>query len=452
MRLKDRLRALFRGPPKIPSGLFTYRGSGEFTGLALQLRIEPEEEGLLVINANTVLYLNRTAAAHAYFFMRGLSTEGAVGELRRLYRVGVEEARRDHEELIYTISTLAQTEEVCPISYLGVERTEPFSESLSAPVRMDLALTFRCQNNCLHCYAGGPHETPELSTEDWKRVMDKLHEIGVFIYTFTGGEPTLREDLPELLAYAQKAGAVTGLITNGRRLGDEAYVERLVEAGLDFVQITLESHLPEVHDAITQVPESWEETVEGIRRIVPTPIYATTNTTLNKMNADHFLETVQFIYDLGVRAFGCNSLIYSGKAPEVAEEFALSIEELKELLPRILAKARALEMRFNWFTPTQYCVLNPVSLNLGVKSCSACRANMCVGPQGEAYPCQSYFEPLGNILKDDWDSIWNHPLCQEIRNRKYAPEKCRECPELQVCGGGCPLELKEKGYLCPGNP
>jgi len=450
MKLKDRFGTLLKKPSKLPSGLFTYRGSGEFAGLALQLRIEPGGDGLLVINANTVLYLNKTAAAHAYFFMKGFPMEEAVKELRRLYRVDPATAKRDHEELIYNISTLAQTEEVCPFSYLNIERAEPFSQALSAPIRMDLALTFRCQNNCLHCYAGGPHETPELSAEEWKRVMDKLHEIGVFIFTFTGGEPTLREDLPELMAYAQRLGVVTGLITNGRCLKDEAYVKPLVEAGLDFVQITLESHIPEVHDAITRVAGSWKETVEGIKSIVPTPIYVSMNTTLNKRNADHFLDTVQFIYDLGVRAFGCNSLIYSGKAPGIAEEFALPLEELKELLPRVLAKARALEMRFNWFTPTRYCELNPLSLNLGVKSCSACRINMCVGPQGEVYPCQSYFESLGSILKDSWGSIWNHPRCVEIRNREYAPERCRDCAELQVCGAGCPLELKERGYLCLG--
>jgi radical SAM protein with 4Fe4S-binding SPASM domain len=435
---------------KLPTGRFTYRGSGEFAGLALQLRIEPSGEGLLVINANTVLYLNKTAAAHAYFFMKGLPTEEAVKELRRLYRIDYGTAKKDHEELIYNISTLAQTEEVCPFSYLNIERAEPFSQDLSAPIRMDLALTFRCQNNCVHCYAGGPHETPELSTEDWKRVMDKLHEIGVFIFTFTGGEPTLREDLPELLAYAQRLGIVTGLITNGRRLKDESYVKLLVGAGLDFVQITLESHVPEVHDEITRVPGSWEETVEGIRRIVPTTIYVTTNTTLNRKNADHFLDTIQFIHDLGVRAFGCNSLIYSGKAPSIAGDFALSVEELKELLPRVLVKARALEMKFSWFTPTQYCLLNPVALGLGIKSCSACRTNMCVNPEGDVYPCQSYFESLGNILKDKWGSIWNHPRCVEIRSRAYAPERCRECAELQVCGAGCPLELREKGYLCLG--
>lgn len=92
---------------------------------------------------------------------------------------------------------------------------------------MDLALTFRCQNNCVHCYAGGPHKTSELTTEQWKEVINTLSQIGVFILTFTGGEPTLREDLPELLFYARNKGMVTGLITNGRRLKDKAYVETL---------------------------------------------------------------------------------------------------------------------------------------------------------------------------------------------------------------------------------
>lgn len=442
------LRSVFKKRAGVPSGLYTYRGSGQFLGLALQLRIEPEGEGLLVINANTVLYLNRSAAAHAYFFMQGLSTDEAVKQMRHIYKISAEHAKKDHEQLIYNISTLAQTEDVCPFSYLDIEKAEPFSHETSAPIRMDLALTFRCQNDCVHCYAGGPHETAEFSTDDWKKVIDKLKALGIFIITFTGGEPTLRDDLPELLAYAQNLGIVTGLITNGRRLKDDSYAKRLHDSGLDFVQITLESHFPEVHDAITKSPGSWQETVEGIKTILRTHIYVTTNTTLNRMNVENFLDTVQFIHDLGVRAFGFNSIIYSGKAPAIAEGFALSIEELKDILSKIPVKASALDMKFNWFTPTQYCSLNPLSMNLGVKSCSACRVNMCVGPNGDVYPCQSYFESLGNILKDDWNSIWNHPLCKEIRGRKYAPEKCKDCPELQICGAGCPLELKEQGYIC----
>lgn len=436
------------GKPRIPQGLYTYRGRDEFAGLALQLRVEPSGIGLLVINANTVLYLNKTATAHTYLLMQGMPTEEAVKKIKRMYRVEEEVARKDHERIIYTVSTLAQTEEVCPISFLDVEQVEPFTQELSAPIRMDLALTFRCQNNCVHCYAGGPHETPELTTDEWKKVIDQLHNIGVFLFTFTGGEPTLREDLPELLRYAQEKGTVTGLITNGRRLRNKEYVQKLVDAGLDFVQITLESHDPAIHDSITRVRGSWQETVEGIKNIVPTPIYITTNTTLNRLNADNFLETIDFLHDLGLQVFACNSLIYSGNAPSIADEFALKIGTLKKLLPKIIGKARKLGMKFMWYTPTQYCQLNPVSLGLGVKSCTAARVNMCVGPRGEVYPCQSYFKEVGNILEEPWEKIWNHPLCTSLRAREYAPEKCAKCPLLPVCGAGCPLELKETKYIC----
>ncbi|MFQ6065287.1 MAG: radical SAM protein [Candidatus Bathyarchaeia archaeon] len=433
---------------RVPQGLYMYRGRDEYAGLALQLRVEPDGTGLLVINANTVLYLNETATAHAYFFIQGMPTEEVVKKIKRMYRVKGAVARKDHEHILYTVSTLAQTEEVCPISFLDVEQVEPFSQELSAPIRMDLALTFRCQNNCVHCYAGGPHDTPELTTDQWKEVIDRVYKIGVFLLTFTGGEPTLREDLPELLHYAQKKGIVTGLITNGRRLSDKEYVRKLEDAGLDFVQITLESHDPTIHDAITGVEGSWKETVEGIKNVIPTQIYITTNATLNKLNAKTFLKTVEFLHDLGLRVFACNSLIYSGSAPSIADKFALEIEILKQLLPKIVGKAHKLGMKFMWYTPTQYCQLNPVNFGLGVKSCTAARVNMCIGSRGEVYPCQSYFKEVGNILKHPWERIWNHPLALKLRAREYAPEKCAGCPDLPVCGAGCPLELQAAKYLC----
>jgi radical SAM protein with 4Fe4S-binding SPASM domain len=274
----------------------------------------------------------------------------------------------------------------------------------------------------------------------------------VFILTFTGGEPTLRGDLAELLLYAQNNGMVTGLVTNGRKLNDKAYVKAMEKSGLDFVQITLESHDAEIHDKMTSARGSWKETVAGIKNAVPSQIYVTTNTTLSKYNATSFLETIDFLKGLGVAAFGCNSLIYSGKAAEVKEEFALSIETLNELLPKIQERANQLGLKFLWYTPTQYCLFDPVKLGLGIKSCTAAMVNMCVGPDGEVYPCQSYFESLGNILKDDWDRIWNHPLALKIRKREYVEPKCKDCEQLQICGGGCPLELKDKKYICAEAP
>jgi len=239
-------------------------------------------------------------------------------------------------------------------------------------------------------------------------------------------------------------------VTNGRRLKDKDYVKTLEKVGLDFVQVTLESHKAAIHDLMTGAKGSWKETVAGIKNVVPTHIYATTNTTLSKHNAGDFLETVDFVKKLGVTAFGCNSLIYSGKASTIADEFALPLETLKELLPKVHDKAEQLNLKFLWYTPTQYCCLNPVSLGLGVKSCTAAMINMCVGPNGDVYPCQSYFESLGNILRDPWQKIWNNPLATKIRNREYVEPKCKNCPELHICGGGCPLELQKDSFVCAG--
>jgi radical SAM protein with 4Fe4S-binding SPASM domain len=433
---------------KISPGRYTYRGEDKFAGMSLQLRIEQSGQGVMVINANTVLHLNHTATAFAYFFMQGLPRDQIVKKIRGMYRVNDDRAKADYEKLVYTISTLAQTEKVDPVSFLEIEKEEPFSYQYSAPLRTDLALTFRCQNDCVHCYAGGPHETPELTSAQWKIVIDKLSEIGVFIVTFTGGEPTLREDLRELLVYAQTKGMVTGLISNGRKLKDRNYVEMLEKASLDFVQVTLESHKPEVHDSITGEKGSWNETVAGIKNAVKSQIYVSTNTTLNKQNATDFLTTVDFIKGLEVDAFGCNSLIYSGKAPAVSQEFALSIEDLKTLLPKIRDKAHLLGLKFLWYTPTQYCHFDPVQLGLGIKTCTAAMINACVGPNGDVYPCQSYFESLGNLLTDSWEKIWGNPLAVKLRSRNYVEQKCKDCSQLEVCGGGCPLELQNQEHLC----
>ena len=416
--------------------------------MALQLRVEPGGKGVMVINANTVLHLNQTASTYAYFFMQGMPERDVLKKVQRIYRVRNAKAKEDYENLVYTISTLAGTEKIDPVTFLHVEREEPFTYQYSAPLRMDLALTFRCQNDCVHCYAGGPHETPELNTQQWKQVIDHISEIGIFTVTFTGGEPTLREDLPELLLYAENKGMVTGLITNGRKLKDKPYVETLEKAGLDFVQITLESHKTKIHGLMTGAKGSWKETVEGIKNVAESQVYLTTNTTLSKHNAADFLDTVDFIKSLNVAAFGCNSLIYSGKANAVTEEFVLPLETLKGLLPRIRDKAHQLGLKFLWYTPTQYCRFDPVQMGLGVKSCTAAMINMCVGPAGDVYPCQSYFESLGNLLLVEWEKIWNNPLAVKLRNREYVESKCKDCPQLQVCGGGCPLELQSGEYVC----
>jgi len=437
-QLRDRLKPLRPLPP----GLHAYERRDESGGkVRLHLRVEPNGNGLLAINAARVLHLNQTAIEYARLILEEVGEEQAVHAIRRRYHVDAATVRADYRRLKEQIDILADpNSNVCPIHGLNLERIDPFSMPLTAPYRMDLALTYRCNNDCPHCYVARPPNYPEMNIADWKATIDRVWQVGIPHICFTGGEATLHPDLAKLVAYAQDTGLVTGLLTNGRRLSDPAYVQQLVAAGLDHVQITLESHAEAVHDTMVAATGAWQETVAGVRNTVAAGLYTTTNTTLTRENVPIIEDTVTFIADLGVDSFACNSLIYAGRGRTVGTGFREG--ELGPMLERVREAADRHGLRLIWYTPTQYCAFSPLQLNLGVKACTAAWYNMCVEPDGAVIPCQSYYEPLGHILRDKWDAIWNHDLAVSLRERRYAPAKCHDCPEFPICGGGCPLYLK----------
>jgi radical SAM protein with 4Fe4S-binding SPASM domain len=281
----------------------------------------------------------------------------------------------------------------------------------------------------------------ELSTADWKRILDKAWELGIPHIIFTGGEPTLREDLPELIAHAEANGQITGLNTNARRLNDAAYVEKLVAAGLDHVQITLESSDGEVHDRMVNAKGAFPQTVKGLKNALASPLYVMTNTTMLRTNAAAIPATLDFLAETGVPTVGLNALIQSGRGASVGT--GLPESELAPLLEVARKKIEANGQRLIWYTPTQYCNFDPMALDLGVKGCTAALYNMCVEPDGGVLPCQSYYRPLGSLLDDPWDSIWNHELAVRLRERQALPVKCTGCALLAECGGGCPLTFEQ---------
>jgi radical SAM protein with 4Fe4S-binding SPASM domain len=162
-----------------------------------------------------------------------------------------------------------------------------------------------------------------------------------------------------------------------------------------------------------------------------------TNTTLLQNNHPDLAATLGFLTELGVPTFGLNALIYSGKGESVGT--GLREEELPPLLELARAHSGRTGQRLIWYTPTEYCHFDPVLLELGVKGCTAALYNMCIEPDGQVIPCQSYYQPVGSLLTSPWDEIWNHPLSVSLRERQNLPEKCTACPVLSECGGGCPL-------------
>jgi radical SAM protein with 4Fe4S-binding SPASM domain len=282
-----------------------------------------------------------------------------------------------------------------------------------------------------------------MSTDAWKKVIDKVWELGIPHIVFTGGEPTLRDDLPELVAYAESLGQITGINTNARRLSDPKFVNALLEAGLDHIQVTLESHDSAIHDQMVGKPGAWKQTIQGLRNLIDTSLYVMTNTTMLQTNVPYLAETLDFLAAEGIPTIGLNALIYAGHGLTVST--GLHESELPALLDLAQAKTSKHGQRLIWYTPTQYCNFDPQQLELGVKGCTASLYNMCVEPDGGVLPCQSYYSQLGNILTDPWDHIWNHELSIQLRERQYVHPTCQDCALLAECGGGCPLAMEAQG-------
>ncbi len=428
-------------PAGVSAGLHHFRRGADQDKTRLHLRVDPDGSGTLVINASSILHLNQTASLIAYYHLGGLDPAAIVDKVAQVFEISPDEAL-DHIHLITAdLESFIQADGNPVQTYSGVEINAPYSHHPSSPYRMDLALTYRCNNDCHHCYNARLRSYPELDTIEWKKIIDRCWELNIPHLIFTGGEPTLRDDLVELIAYAENTGQITGLNTNGRRLRDPDYVQALVDAGLDHVQITVESHSEEIHDQMVNHQGAWKQTIAGLRNALDSSLFVMTNTTMLKNNQESLGDTLDFLGELGVPTVGLNALIYSGRGRDVGT--GLSEEELPPLLALAQSKTSSQGQKLIWYTPTLYCHFNPLEMDLGIKGCTAALYNMCVEPDGGVIPCQSYYQQLGKITEDSWKSIWEHELALELRERAYVPGECQTCSLLEECGAGCPLAYAE---------
>ena len=355
---------------------------------------------------------------------------GAVAETHKTYPFTSKGRLSDDlATMIRSLVAIARGQE--PEAEVAPLTLGEYAPEMTAPHRMDLMVSamtrggaWHCNQKCLHCYAAGQplSDTPELTTAQWKEILSKLRAANVPQVTFTGGEPTLRADLVELVEVAQ--WFVTRLNTNGRLLTPEL-CRRLYEASLDSVQVTLYSHDPAVHNALVGA-EGFDDTVTGIKNAVAAGLSVSVNTPLCSLNTD-YAATVRFVHELGVRYVTCSGLIPSGGA-EGAESRAtrLTEEQLTDVLRRAVTVAEELGMEIDFTSPgwLKEETLRSLGLTL-VPSCGACLSNMAIAPDGGVIPCQSWLssQPLGNMLADDWDKIWQSQRCAAIRAKSAKMEQ-----------------------------
>lgn len=403
------------------------------------------EDNLLILRPNRVHYLNRTATdmLHALYNQRPVEVTVLVGDLAARYGVPEAQVTEDLDRLLRSLVLILDDKEGCAPAV----RATPFgSHERKYPVLSEIALTYRCQNRCFFCYASSPERgrtVPEMTTAEVKTVLDKIvDQARVPTVSFTGGEPTLRADLPELIAYARERGLRTNLITNGIRCADEGYVTRLAEAGLHSAQVSVEAGDAATHDGVVDHPGAFLRTLQGVRKLKAAGIHTHTNTTINARNLEGLPGLIDLLAEMGQEYLSMNMVIRTGGAVGLPD---VNYERIGRIVLDLKARAEGHGMRFVWYSPVPYCLFNPAAHGLGSQSCSAADGLLSVAPDGQVLPCSSFEQGVGDLVHEDFDVIWRRRAARYWRDKEFVPPGCQECDLVEICCGACPLYWDEQG-------
>ena len=372
------LRSLFTPIKPIPSGIYHYISPPDDPrNYRLHLRLEPGGNGVLIINASTILHLNQTAAEYAYYLIKNEPVEQAAHKMVARYHVELEQAKNDYQELVDRIQTLINTPDLDPVTFLDIDRIRPFTGHITAPYRLDCALTYRI--------TGGTTETAlvkrvdrELNTNEWKSVFDKAWSAGIPHIIFTGGEPTLRDDLPELIAHAESNDQVTGLISDGLRLSERNYLDSMLQTGLDHLMIIFQ-------------PDN-EAAWDALENSLVEDLFVAVHLTLDEKNKDELSGLIDQLAERGVKAISLSA----------------HDQSLYGVLEKLRSQVANLNLELVWNLPVPYSTFNPVDLETELIEQIEGEgiAWLYVEPDGDVLPAQGVNRVLGNILSDNWDQIW----------------------------------------------
>src|SRR6202043_2296811 len=170
---------------------------------------------------------------------------------------------------------------------------------LNIPLSVHLDLTYRCNERCIHCYLDH-HDHGEMTTVEIKDLLDHMAEAGVFYLTISGGEIMMRRDFFEILEHARKRTFCIKLKSNGILIRKKE-ADRIKALGVESVQISIYSHVPEVHDAITKLPGSLKQSIEAIRRLRAHGIQATLANVLMAQNVNDYAGVKALAAELGAQ-------------------------------------------------------------------------------------------------------------------------------------------------------
>lgn len=294
------------------------------------------------------------------------------------------------------------------------------SEEKMIPIVGLLELTYKCNLKCLHCYIIDDYQEKELSAGQIKEILSQLAEAGCLILTITGGEPLLRNDFWEIAAFARDLGFALVLKTNATLISREA-AKQLKELNFYRIDISLYGVSNDVHDGITNNKNSYQKTRVAIEYLIEEGLTVQLNVFLMKKNQLELLEIIKQSREMGTGL----SFDYT-ISPKNDGSTGPLIQQLseKELI-------RVMEVLESEKIDVTSCPQIAPNSNI----CAIGRRTFSITPYGNVYPCLQYPQEAGNLLKDDFATIWRESkLLNKIRKWKLEDlHICSSCRDIDYC-------------------
>ncbi len=319
-------------------------------------------------------------------------------------------------------------------------------------------ITRACNLKCVHCYAHATREShsQELTTTEGFSLIDDLAAFGVPVLLFSGGEPLVRKDLPELAAYAVQKGMRAVISTNGTLI-DGPTAQILKEIGLSYVGISLDG-MESVNDHFRGVKGAFAKAMDGIKNCQKAGIKVGLRFTINKRNVKEIPGIFDLLEDMEIPRVCFYHLVYAGRGSQLVSE-DLSHSETRAAVDLIIERTRQLHakgkakevltvdnhadgpylyLRLLKENPQRASeVLELLKMNEGNNSG---RGIGCVSWDGEVYADQFWrHHSFGSIRKRPFSQIWTNPedtlLLQLKDKKKFVQGRCATCRWLDICGG-----------------
>ncbi|NLY55004.1 MAG: putative heme d1 biosynthesis radical SAM protein NirJ2 [Firmicutes bacterium] len=296
--------------------------------------------------------------------------------------------------------------------------------------------TRACNLKCKHCYRdAGAKEQRELTTAEGMKLLEEIARSGFKIMVFSGGEPMLRDDIYDLVAYARELGMRPVFGSNGTLITKEV-AQKLKDAGALRMGISIHSSTPDHHDELHQVPGSWAAAIEGVKNCLEVGLGVQLHTTVTEPNYDDVENITDLAVELGAEAHHVFFLVPTGRGKELVGEM-LTAAHYERLLHRILDKQKMVDIELKPTCAPQFMrIARMKGMEMRfTRGCLAGTSYCVITPNGDVNPCPYLPLKVGNVLETPFDKIWaESPIFKDLRTMEWGG-RCGTCDHKDVCGG-----------------